>query len=607
MTTDHTDELSTRTFGNEERLPRVPLPTLAESGERLLEWCAPLIDGEELARTRDAVADLCRSDGPGPRLQAALEAHDADPSVDSWLDDFWAVRYLGRRDRIALNANFFFLFADAERDQAHRAAGLIVAALDYKRQIDEESLPPAVRRGEPLAMDQHKYLFSATRIPGADQDTARTPYTDDWPGPSRARHVIVLVRGRMVRMDVVGPDGSPHTAAELADGLRAARDLAATPAEPETAVGHLTTEARAEWAASRRALIEADPGNADALDAVETALFCVSLEDLVPRDDTEASARLLDGDSANRWFDKVLSLIVFGDGTAGVNVEHCRLDGTTVLALVDAMLSEPTATHEERAGARTQGTPAVQPVDFVLSAELKGDVRDAASAFARYAAGFVDELMTFDDVGSDRAKGLGVSPDAFVQMACQLAHVRARGLTGSTYESIATRQYRHGRTEAMRVVTPEVVRFLAAMDDPAVDRATRRAALDDAASAHVRRAADCQAGRAPEQHFWELELLRQRRGEELGATEPLAVYDSPGWLALRDEYMSTSSAPSVHIRAFGFGSTGSHCIGVGYVLLPDRLIVHLSAPRELGTETARFGEELRPAFDELGDLLAAES
>ena len=60
-----------------------------------------------------------------------------------------------------------------------------------------------------------------------------------------------------------------------------------------------------------------------------------------------------------------------------------------------------------------------------------------------------------------------MSPDAFVQMAYQLAHRRAKGLTGATYESIATRQYRHGRTEAMRVVTPEVLTFVSTMEDPA--------------------------------------------------------------------------------------------------------------------------------------------
>ncbi len=120
-----------------------------------------------------------------------------------------------------------------------------------------------------------------------------------------------------------------------------------------------------------------------------------------------------------------------------------------------------------------------------------------------------------------------MSPDAFVQLAYQLAHRRTKGLVGATYESIATRQYRHGRTEAMRVVTPEVPRFVAGMEDPAADEGARRSAFRAAADAHVARARQCQAGQAPEQHLWELQMLQQRWGVELGAGAPLALYTSP--------------------------------------------------------------------------------
>ncbi|MGV9482591.1 choline/carnitine O-acyltransferase, partial [Gordonia aichiensis] len=165
-------------------------------------------------------------------------------------------------------------------------------------------------------------------------------------------------------------------------------------------------------------------------------------------------------------------------------------------------------------------------------------------------------LVSFDDFGTGAAKQLGISPDAFAQLAYQLAHRRSKGLTGATYESIATRQFRNGRTEAMRVVTPEMVAFVDAMVDDSADRADKLAAARTAASAHVGRAKECQAGQAPEQHLWELQWIQRRRGAELGvADERIALFDSPGWTIMRDDYLSTSSAPSVHIRYFGFGST----------------------------------------------------
>ena len=62
---------------------------------------------------------------------------------------------------------------------------------------------------------------------------------------------------------------------------------------------------------------------------------------------------------------------------------------------------------------------------------------------------------------------------------------------------------------------------------------------------------------------------------------------------MRDDFMSTSSAPSVNVRLFGFGSTSTQCIGVAYVLLPDRWIVHLCTPATVGAEMERFADELR--------------
>ncbi|MEU4315235.1 choline/carnitine O-acyltransferase [Nocardia sp. NPDC024068] len=599
------------TFAAEDTLPRVPLPTLENSGARFLEWCAPLLTAAELAATEEAVTDLLRPGGPGQVLNQALREYDETPGVGSWLDEFWPSRYLGRRDRIALNANFFFLFRDdtalaasTAADQAERGAALVAAAVDYKLALDQERIPPIIQRGQRLSMWQNKYLFSETRIPGIDQDTVRVPYTDEWPGPSAARHILVLHRGSMFRMDVLGPDGDPYAFEDLTAGLCAILKSATEPAPAGTSVGHLTTAARADWARARAELLT-DPDNAATLDTIETALFCVCLEDFAPRDELHASDTLLHGDSANRWFDKSVSFIVFADGQAGINVEHCGLDGTTILSFVDALLETPVAEHAERSGARDQGLPPTEQLEFRLDAGQRAAVVAAGEAFGQYAADNATITVSFEDFGTTRAKQLGISPDAFAQLSYQLAHRRSKGLTGATYESIATRQYRNGRTEAMRVVTPEMITFADIMQDPAAGDAAKLAAARAAAGAHVARAKQCQTGEAPEQHLWELEWIQRRRGAELGVTDPIPLYSSPGWTVMRDDYLSTSSAPSVNIRYFGFGSTSPKCIGVAYVLLPDRWNLYLATPAPVAGEMHTFAGHLRTAVAELEALFVA--
>ena len=589
------------TFSHEDQLPRVPLPALEDTCARFLAWCGPLLTAEEQTATQRAVESFLQPDSGATTLQAALEEYDATEGVHSWLDAFWPARYLGRRDRIALNANFFFLLQDSDRSQVDRAAGLIAAAVDYKLALDEESVAPVLQQGRPLSMEQTKSLFSATRIPGSPQDTVRAPYSEELPGPSRERHIIVFFRGHLFRMDVIDADGRPHTEAELHAGLAEVIAAGTSSASAGASIGHLTTLARDEWAASRRRLLDVHPSNVRSMDTVETALFCVCLDDVTPTDVHQACDLLLHGDSANRWFDKSLSWVVFSDGTAGVNVEHCNLDGTTVLNLVDAMSVERAGEHHVD---RPSTPPVIEPVDFVLDGDLRLEVRTAGESFAAYAGGTVTSVLTFEDVGVQSIKQLRISPDAFVQMAYQLAHVRSRGLVGTTYESIATRHFSHGRTEAMRVVTPEVLRFVSAMSEERADDDTRRTALRAAAEAHVERAKQCRAGQAPEQHLWELQMLQQRRGPELGVTEPLALYETPGWQTMRADYLSTSSAPSPNIQYFGFGSTSPLCIGVAYVLLPDRFNLYLSASRQLTPQLDAFADELRAAIRELEALLA---
>ena len=587
---------TTSTFANEDRLPRVPLHSLEHSCERFLEWCAPLLTAAELATTRAAVEEFLKPDSPARVLHADLERFNDTPGVRSWLDEFWPHRYLGRRDRIALNANFFFLFRESGESQLDRAAGLIAAALDHKAALEAETLPPVFQRGVPHTMAQNTFLFSTTRIPGVPQDTARVPYSAEWPGPSQARHIVVFFRGNAFRMDVRTDSGRPHDVADLVEGLREVIKAGQEPAVDSP--GHLTTKARAEWAATRDRLL-ANPVNAAALDTIETALFCVALEDFAPRGTLATCDALLYGNPENRWFDKSVTLIVYTDGQAGINIEHCGLDGTTILQFVDFLLSH--TAHEQ---AVSEGSPAVTPIEFALDEDQRAEVRAAAESFDRFGRATASTVLSFSDFGTNRAKALGMSPDGFVQLAYQLAHRRAKGRTGATYESIATRQFQGGRTEAMRVVTPEILRFVDLMDDPAADRETRAAAFRAAAAKHVARAKECQLGDAPEQHLWELLMIQQRRGAELGVTEPIALYETPGWKISRDDYLSTSSAPSTSIQFFGFGSTSSQCIGVAYVLLPEAFNIYLSTPRPVEAGMLAFAQRLTEAIEQLQELLA---
>ena len=58
-----------------------------------------------------------------------------------------------------------------------------------------------------------------------------------------------------------------------------------------------------------------------------------------------------------------------------------------------------------------------------------------------------------------------LSPDAFIQMALQLAWYRMRGEFTATYETALTRLFKHGRTETIRTLSTDSRAWVLAMAD----------------------------------------------------------------------------------------------------------------------------------------------
>ncbi|PIO31725.1 hypothetical protein AB205_0093620 [Aquarana catesbeiana] len=72
----------------------------------------------------------------------------------------------------------------------------------------------------------------------------------------------------------------------------------------------------------------------------------------------------------------------------------------------------------------------------------------------------------FKEFGKGLIKKCKTSPDAFIQIALQLAHYRDKGKFCLTYEASMTRLFREGRTETVRSCTIESSNFVKSMMDP---------------------------------------------------------------------------------------------------------------------------------------------
>lgn len=74
-------------------------------------------------------------------------------------------------------------------------------------------------------------------------------------------------------------------------------------------------------------------------------------------------------------------------------------------------------------------------------------------------------IYVHDHYGKGFMKTCRVSPDAYIQMALQLAYYRDAGRFSLTYEASMTRLFREGRTETVRPCTIESAAWVKSMAD----------------------------------------------------------------------------------------------------------------------------------------------
>jgi len=589
------------TYQLQEQLPRLPIPDLDSTAAKLLLWAKPILTEAEYAQTESAVGEFLRAGGDGEKLQQALIDWSRQDGVDNWLEPFWDENYLKSRVPVVVNISPSFSFRDLGMRQLEGAATLVRSMLEFKKAVDTASLPVEFERTDPLCMMQYKRIFSTERVPGVEHDELRSPLSEDRSLPSEATYIVVMHQGNMYRLDVIDSDGDPLATNRIHHGLRAIVDASEKAGPNPEALGALTGMERPRWARAREELRLFAPVNAESFAAIEKALFAVAIESESPKDTPGLMGDLLHGDPGNRWYDKSITYIAYPDGKLGLNIEHSGWDGSTVVNMVARVFQHAEVLRSETAAG---DAASFAPIKFVLNRSVRNSLTEAREGYQKLAAGTAIDILDFRAFGKDLIKSFGVSPDSFIQAAFHLAQMRSWGSIGTTYEAAMTRRFKHGRTEALRTVTPEVVEFVSAMEEQSVPREEVRDKLKQAAVAHVRRMKECKEGRGVDRHLIGLLSIWQRKAKQLGIEAQPEIFSSPGWIKMRRDILSTSRLVSEEIEHFGFGPTTPDCTGIGYTVYGGNCMFVLSAWQNRRDELESFARNLKQALLDMAELMS---
>ncbi|GLD74092.1 carnitine O-palmitoyltransferase 2, mitochondrial-like protein [Lates japonicus] len=387
----------------QKSLPRLPIPKLEDTIRRYLAAQRPLLDDDQFRATEKLAQDF--QSGVGKQLHEELIAHDKNNKHTSYISGPWFDMYLSARDSVVLNFNPFMSFNPDPQtqynDQLVRATNMVCSAVRFMKTLRAGLLEPEVFHlnpaksdtdgfkklirwvpsslswygaymvnAYPLDMSQYFRLFNSTRIPKHGRDEL---FTDE-----KGRHLLVMRKGNIYAFDIVDRDGNLVKPAEIQSHLKyVLSDPTPAPAFP---VGVLTSENRDVWAGLRDKLSAA--GNTENLRIVDSALFCLCLDDESMRDHIHISHNMLHGDGCNRWYDKSFSIILTKDGQAAINFEHSWGDGVAVLRFQNEIFKDTTEqplVHPGSADAAVDSASAVRRLQFKLDSELEAE-STAASA-----------------------------------------------------------------------------------------------------------------------------------------------------------------------------------------------------------------------------------
>lgn len=578
-------------FKHQASLPKLPVPDLHETCALYLKSVRPLLNDAQYDATTKAVAEFVKPGGMGHELQKRLKQRDAAVST-SWLIDWWNdYAYMAYRDPVIIYVSYFYVFRDDKfrRLPAARAASLIRGAMQFRNLVLKEQLEPDMSRTTPLCMHQYKFMFNTTRVPTIPSDV--TKIVKD---PSTTNHVIVVRKNKFYSFDAK-PGGKHLSTADLEAQLRkiyfkAGSDKDATP------IGLLTTEHRDTWTKLRGELLTTSARNKKSIEMIDSAVLVVCLDDTSPITRVDSSRACWHGDGQNRWFDKACQLIVFDNGKAGFNGEHSMMDATPTSRMCEYIvegLDKGTIEHGSPVPAASLEEPVA--LEFDVSDNIKNALVKAQANFDKLISAHEVQVVVYEGYGKELIKKLRVSPDAYAQMAIQLAYYKMKGECVATYESAQTKKYAYGRTETCRSVSVESVAWVKAMEDPYVPLKVKGELGRKAIAAQSAYMAKAVEGKGVDRHLLGLRLLLTPDEKKP------AIFTDPAYASSCHWRLSTSQITSEYYDGYGWGEVVPDGWGCAYMVKDNSLQFNL-ASLKLGADTFRhyFHEalnEMKLAFE----------
>jgi carnitine O-acetyltransferase len=466
-------------------LPELPVPSLQESMERFRIASAAVYGAAGEADVNQAIADFVM--GPAPALQETLEEYAAAMAAQgiSWAAEHQLERALTNRQPLQLTTNATFqLDVPTTTTGTDRVVELLQRLGAIHLQQARRDIEPEVdAHGGRVSMDPWASVNGGIRSPEAGQDVWVRAGTG-----ATYRTVGLIYFGRMWEVPLTGSEGKLLNA----DQLRASVEYVLSQTEPPeqnfvsiSALGSAVLAVDPQWE---------QPKNRAVYTRLTNMLFTLTL-DPHAEDPDEALQRwaFLPGYA---WVYKPMSYIAgLNSGILAAHVEQSVMHAGTLATAVARMQQVDVNQLETQQDTQVGRAEELTWQDSTY--DLSGYIQRAIGVGTQRVVVRRDEHIPF-----------AISEDLRAQLVLMLAQQLTYGQIRAHAQCCDMRHYRAGRSETIRPVTLEAVRFVQNLVQDQATEAQFTAALES----HRGWIQATKAGKAFDSH---LDML-QHIGRELG-------------------------------------------------------------------------------------------
>ncbi|EDV99009.1 carnitine O-acetyltransferase isoform X2 [Drosophila grimshawi] len=589
----------------QKNLLKFPVVPLDETLDRYLDSVQPFFTEKKFQKEQELTYDFLQSSG----LQLQEHLIEASKREYNWLTERWTTAtYLRHRAPLTVFSSPCITFPKQHFPNIQQfldfTAKAIYGMCEFKKLVENGQLPVYTMNGFQLDNSQFHHVFGTVRIPRRSCDILQQ---------FDSNYVIVIHKNNFYKMPVYTAEKRVLDVYQLRKQL-AKVIQSGRPAGPQ--IGLFTHDTRDNWTEAHEMLCRQEI-NAKTVQCIEKALFTVSLDEPVEvpagQERSMLAAQLLHGggihsNSANRWMDKTLQLIVNPNGMAGICYELAPADpqpAATIMDYVQRHICNPKYGQEFSDPSDYGETSSSEELAELQFAEIN-DCIDFWLMAAKRSINLISRQLRmsafqFDCYGRSVIKSHKMPPDSYIQMALQLAFYRRHKELPAQQEAAHLRIFSSGRNEIIRTTSNESLNFVRAMVSKRATHRSRLLALLAAVEYHQELTKMAMRGCGVDRHLFGLKQMARENAEPL----PKFFY-SDGYQRSTNFRIVSAQLTTSHDAFMANGPLNSEGYGCSYNLREDDIIFAVSAwQRDPHICAELYGYAIESALVEMGELILA--